>query len=389
MAAETMAGDGVVVVLNAGSSSVKFRIADEAGGCLLEGAITGLGTAPVAKVKDAGGNPVPIDLHEEALDLVLSLLDRHLPGRRLLVAGHRVVHGGLDFAAPVRIEPGVLEQLEKLVPLAPLHQPHNLSAIRALARLRPALPQVACFDTAFHLSQSRLVRLFGIPRALIDEGVMRYGFHGLSYQAIAERMPAVLGPLAQGRVIVAHLGNGCSLCAMAERRSVATTMGFTALDGLVMGTRSGTIDPGVVLYLLEQKGYSPRQVTDLLYKQSGLLGVSGISSDMRNLLASPEPAAAEAVDLFVHRILREIGSLMMALGGFDAIVFTAGIGENASAIRARVIEGLGFLGARLDLAANLGHGPRITADGSAIAGFVVPTDEEGVITRESLALVTR
>ncbi|WP_338016708.1 acetate/propionate family kinase [Oleomonas cavernae] len=216
---------------------------------------------------------------------------------------------------------------------------------------------------------------------------MRYGFHGLSYQAIAERLPAVLGPLAQGRVIVAHLGNGSSLCALAAGKSVATTMGFTALDGLVMGTRSGAIDPGVVLYLLEQKGYSPRQVGDLLYKESGLLGVSGVSNDMRSLLASAEPAAAEAVDLFVHRILREVGSLMMALGGLDAIVFTAGIGENAAPIRARVMAGLEFLGARLDPAANGGHGPRITRADSAIAGFVVPTDEEGVITRETLGLL--
>lgn len=386
---------GIVFVINAGSSSVKFRIADVAGKPLYEGSISGIGSHPAFKLKDGEGNAIPMHLtpeqmdeQEDALDLLLSLAAERLPGRPILAAGHRVVHGGLEFDKPVVLDDGVIERLEALVPLAPLHQPHNLAAIRTLEGLRPDLPQVACFDTAFHFGQSRIARLFGIPRALIDEGVFRYGFHGLSYQAIAGRMGPVIGEEAKGKVIVAHLGNGCSLCAMDDRKSVATTMGFTALDGLVMGTRSGTIDPGVVLYLMEQKGYSPRKIADMLYRESGLLGVSGISNDMRDLLESPEPAAAEAVDLFVHRILREIGSLMMVLGGLDGIVFTAGIGENAAPIRARVIEGLGFLGAVLDEGANAADGPRITASGSRIGGFVIPTDEEAVIVRETLALLS-
>ncbi|PWR19833.1 acetate/propionate family kinase [Zavarzinia compransoris] len=387
--------EGIVLVLNAGSSSVKFRIAEESGTALYEGAISGIGSKPAFKLKDGAGKTIPLDLapermdeHQDALDLLLGIAAEFLPGRQILAAGHRVVHGGLDFAAPVIADAAVLDRLDAFVPLAPLHQPHNLAAIRALARLRPDLPQVACFDTAFHIGQDRIARLFGLPRALIDEGVFRYGFHGLSYQAIAARMPAVMGPGADGKVIVAHLGNGCSMCAMDGRRSVATTMGFTALDGLVMGTRSGAIDPGVVLYLLEQKGYTPARIADLLYRESGLLGVSGLSNDMRDLLASDAPAAAEAVALFVHRILREIGSLMMVLGGLDALVFTAGIGENAAPVRARVIEGLGFLGARLDGAANAAGGPRLTAPDSRIAAFVIPTDEEAVIVSETLRLLS-
>lgn len=383
--------DGIVLVLNAGSSSVKFRIAETTGHALYEGAISGIGSKPAFKLKDGAGKAVPLDLaperideHEDALDLLLEIAARFLPDRRILAAGHRVVHGGLEFAEPVLVDEGVLTRLEAFVPLAPLHQPHNLAAIRALVRLRPDLPQVACFDTAFHVGQDRIARLFGLPRALIDEGVFRYGFHGLSYQAIAGRMPAVMGQAAEGKVIVAHLGNGCSLCAMDGRRSVATTMGFTALDGLVMGTRSGTLDPGVVLYLLEQKGYSPARINDLLYRESGLLGVSGLSNDMRDLLASDLPAAREAVALFVHRIQREIGSLMMALGGLDALVFTAGIGENAAPVRALVLAGLGFLGARLDPAANGAGGPRLTTVDSRIAAYVIPTDEEAVIVTETL-----
>lgn len=383
--------DGIVLVLNAGSSSVKFRIAETTGRALYEGAISGIGSNPAFKLKDGAGKAVPLDLaperideHEDALDLLLEIAARFLPGRPILAAGHRVVHGGLEFAEPVLVDDGVLARLEAFVPLAPLHQPHNLAAIRALARLRPDLPQVACFDTAFHVGQDRIARLFGLPRALIDEGVFRYGFHGLSYQAIAERMPGVMGTAAAGKVIVAHLGNGCSLCAMEGRRSVATTMGFTALDGLVMGTRSGTLDPGVVLYLLEQKGYSPARINDLLYRESGLLGVSGLSNDMRDLLASDAPAAREAVALFVHRIQREIGSLMMALGGLDALVFTAGIGENAAPVRALVLDGLGFLGVRLDPAANEAGGPCLTAAESRIAAYVIPTDEEAVIVAETL-----
>ncbi|MCW0181153.1 MAG: acetate/propionate family kinase [Zavarzinia sp.] len=391
----TVDPEGIVFVINAGSSSVKFRIADVKGRALYEGSISGIGSHPAFKLKDGEGKAIPMHLapeqmdeQEDALDLLLALAAERLPGRPILAAGHRVVHGGLEFDRPILVDDSVLDRLEALVPLAPLHQPHNLAAIRTLEGLRPDLPQVACFDTAFHFGQSRVARLFGIPRALIDEGVFRYGFHGLSYQAIAGRMAPIMGEGARGKVIVAHLGNGCSMCAMDNEKSVATTMGFTALDGLVMGTRSGTIDPGVVLYLMEQKGYSPARIADMLYRESGLLGVSGISNDMRDLLASPEPAAAEAVDLFVHRILREIGSLMMVLGGLDGIVFTAGIGENAAPVRARVIEGLSFLGAELDAAANEANGPRITSAESRISGFVIPTDEEAVIVTETLALLS-
>ncbi|MCF4166542.1 acetate/propionate family kinase [Zavarzinia compransoris] len=386
--------NGIVLTINAGSSSVKFRIADIAGRTLFDGMIGGIGVRPEFKLRDGTGAAIPLDLRpdqmdeqEDALDLLLQISAERLPGRPILAVGHRVVHGGIDFDRSVLIAPDVIGKLRALVPLAPLHQPHNLAAIEVLARLRPDLPQVACFDTAFHVGQNRLARLFGLPRDLIDEGVIRYGFHGLSYQAIAQRMPPIMGDLADGKVIVAHLGNGSSLCAMAGRKSVATTMGFTALDGLMMGTRAGAIDPGIVLYLLDQKGCSVTQVTDILYKKSGLLGVSGISSDMRDLLASDAPEAGEAVALFVHRILREIGSLTMVLGGLDAVVFTAGIGENAAPIRAMVLDGLRFMGLVPDVAANAAGGPRLTAPDSAIAGFVVPTDEEAVIVQETVALL--
>lgn len=387
--------NGIILTINAGSSSVKFRIAETSGAVLYEGAITGIGVHPAFKLKDGEGRLIPLQLRpdqmdeqEDALDLLLQISAERLPGRPILAVGHRVVHGGVDFDRSVLITAEVIDRLEGLVPLAPLHQPHNLAAIEVLARLRPDLPQVACFDTAFHVGQNHLARLFGLPRALIDEGVIRYGFHGLSYQAIAQRMPPIMGDLADKKVIVAHLGNGSSLCAMDGRKSVATTMGFTALDGLMMGTRAGTIDPGIVLYLMEQKGYSAARINSLLYKESGLLGVSGLSSDMRDLLESDSPHAAEAVALFVHRVQREIGSLTVVLGGLDAIVFTAGIGENAAPVRARVLEGLGFMGAEIDAAANEAGGPRITTAGSRLAAYVVPTDEEAVIVQETAALLS-
>lgn len=386
--------NGIVLTINAGSSSVKFRIADVAGGILFDGAIGGIGVHPEFKLRDGAGARIPLELRpdqmdeqEDALDLLLQISAERLPGRPILAVGHRVVHGGVDFDHPVLITPAIIADLRALVALAPLHQPHNLAAIEVLARLRPDLPQVACFDTAFHVGQNRLARLFGLPRDLIDQGVIRYGFHGLSYQAIAQRMPPIMGGLAEGKVIVAHLGNGSSLCAMAGRQSVATTMGFTALDGLMMGTRAGALDPGVVLYLLDQKGLSVHQVTDILYKKSGLLGVSGTSSDMRDLLAADTLEAREAVALYVHRILREIGSLTMVLGGLDAIVFTAGIGENAAPIRAMVLDGLRFMGLLPDPAANETGGPCLTTADSKIAAFIVPTDEEAVIVQETVALL--
>jgi acetate kinase len=301
-------------------------------------------------------------------------------------AGHRVVHGGADFTAPVRVDAAVLAALDALVPLAPLHQPHNLAAIRAVSAAAPDLPQVACFDTAFHATIPAVAQAFALPRTLAAEGIRRYGFHGLSYEAIAARLPEVLGPRADGRVIVAHLGNGASLCAMRGRASVASTMGFTALDGLMMGTRTGTIDPGVLLHLMEAKGWDAARLGRLLYKESGLLGVSGLSSDMRALLASDAPEAAEAVALFVYRAVREIGSLAAALGGLDALVFTAGIGEHAAPVRAAIVAGCAWLGLTLDTAANAAGGPRISGPGPASA-WVVPTDEEGVIARATARLV--
>ncbi|MGH8679195.1 MAG: acetate/propionate family kinase, partial [Burkholderiales bacterium] len=273
--------------------------------------------------------------------------------------------------------------------LAPLHQPHNLSAIRAVAQHRPQLRQVACFDTEFHQSQPELARLFPLPKALSDEGIKRYGFHGLSYEFIAQRLPAVIGEAAEGRVVVAHLGNGASLCAMTNRRSIATTMGFTALDGLMMGTRTGAIDPGVLLYLMDAKKLGSRDIAKLLYHESGLLGVSGVSQDMRTLLSSHEPRARLAVELYVYRIVRELGSLAAALGGLDAMVFTAGIGEHAAPVRRSVCETLSWLGVELDPAANKVHGPIISTAASRVTVAVIPTNEEEMIARHTLRLVRR
>jgi acetate kinase len=375
-----------ILVLNAGSSSLKFALRDAAAPDrrLLAGDFEELGTAATFRARDAAGAILvvpPVDpgaSHATALALLLPWLRQVMPDVSLVAAGHRVVHGGAHFTAPVVIDEGVLAALDALVPLAPLHQPHNLAAIRAVAAAAPRLPQVACFDTAFHATIAPVVQAFALPKALADEGIRRYGFHGLSYQAIANRLPALLGPVAEGRVIVAHLGNGASLCAMQGRRSMATTMGFTALDGLVMGTRSGSIDPGVLLHLMAAKGWDGAHLTRLLYRESGLLGLSGLSSDMRALLASDDEAARFAVQVFVHRVVREIGALAATIGGLDALVFTAGIGEHAAPVRAAVMEGCRWLGIVPDATANASHGPRISQAGPATA-WVVPTDEEGVI----------
>jgi acetate kinase len=298
-----------------------------------------------------------------------------------------VVHGGERFAQPVRLDHGVLDALEALDPMAPLHQPHNLATARLLMNRRPDLAQVVCFDTAFHRTQAPLAQSFALPRAFTESGVKRYGFHGLSYEYIAGELPVHLGERADGRVIVAHLGNGASLCAMKNRRSVATTMGFTALDGLVMGTRSGALDPGVVFFLMREKSMSAAAVEEMLYTRSGLLGVSGISSDMRELLASSDPRAREAVDLFVYRAARELGSLAAALGGLDALVFTAGIGEHAAPVRAMICDAARWLGVELDAAANSAHRVRIGAAASRVAVCVIPTDEEIVIARHACGLL--
>jgi len=391
-----------ILVLNAGSSSIKFALfAIEQAGQLLplryRGEIEGLGSRPRFLVVDAAGKRVVDDSlaggegvggdHEAVLPVLVKWIEGHSDGLTVVAMGHRVVHGGTRLTAPVVLEAPILDELERLVPLAPLHQPHSLAVIRALGRLKPGMPHVACFDTAFHRRQPPVARAFALPRALSETGITRYGFHGLSYEYIAAVLPAVIGETAHGRVVVAHLGNGCSMCAMRERRSIATTMAFTPLDGLPMGTRCGTIDPGVVLYLLRERGMSIDEVTDLLYHRSGLLGVSGVSHDMRELLKSDSPAAAEAIDLFVYRNGRELGSLVAALGGLDALVFTAGIGEHAAPIRARLCEDAGWLGVRLDPAANRRGGPRISAADSRVPVWVVPTNEELMIARHTYDLV--
>jgi acetate kinase len=384
----------VIVVVNAGSSSIKFSAFGVADGSMdpgVRGQIEGLYTAPKFTARAASGEVVAQHAwgegtrlgHEGALEHIMAFLREALDGSRLVGVGHRVVHGGPDFSAPTRIDGATLAALEKFVPLAPLHQPHNLAPIRLLLERTPDLPQVACFDTAFHRTNPDLAQRFAIPAELHDAGVRRYGFHGLSYEYIAATLPEVDASAAAGKVVVLHLGNGSSMCALDDGHSVASTMGFTAVDGLPMGTRCGAIDPGVLLYLMDERGMDARALEKLIYQQSGLLGVSGLSSDMRVLLESQEPRAALAVDLFVYRIRRELGSLAAALGGLDAIVFTAGIGENASAIRARVCRDAAWLGVALDDAANAAGGPRLSTPASRVSAWSLPTNEEMMIARHT------
>jgi acetate kinase len=388
---------GALLVLNAGSSSLKFSVfADEdPPRLLLRGTFEELTTAPrfVARKDGAviGERTWPAGTrlgHDGAIDYLFQWGgDGVLSQHRLSAVGHRVVHGGTRFVRPVVVDVGVLSELRELIPLAPLHQPHNLAAIEAVADEAPWLDQVACFDTAFHRTQPEVAQSFALPSRYAEEGIRRYGFHGLSYEYIAAALPGLDRRAAAGRTVVAHLGNGASMCGLQAGHSVATTMGFTALDGLVMGTRCGAIDPGVLLYLIDQQGMSSAQLRHLLYDESGLLGVSGRSSDMRDLLASAEPAARRAIDLFVYRISRELGSLAAALGGLDALVFTGGIGENAAPIRARVCQEARWLGLRLDPAANARGGPCITTPDSAVAAWVVPTNEELMIAVHARALL--
>jgi acetate kinase len=387
-----------LLVLNAGSSSIKFsvyEVGEQAAALapLYRGEIDGLGTRPRFVARDQAGARLADEAlsagatHDDALDTLLAWIEARTSNAALIAAGHRVVHGGVRYTSPVRITPAVMRELEALVPLAPLHQPHNLKAIKALAKRRPALPQVACFDTAFHTTQSAVAQAFALPRALGEAGIKRYGFHGLSYEYIASVLPEHLGEGADGRIIVAHLGAGASMCAMRGRRSVATTMGLTALEGLPMGTRTGAIDPGVILYLMTERGMSASDITELLYKKSGLLGLSGLSSDVRNLLASDSPHAAWALDVFVYRVGRELGSLAAALGGLDALVFTAGIGEHAVPIRARICRDAAWLGVQIDDEANQRGGPCISAPDSRATVWVIPTDEELMIARHTLRAV--
>ena len=387
-----------ILVLNAGSSSIKFSVFLVQSGrldLLLNGQTEGLYTAPRFKAKDAAGAALEGREwdkgtrlgHDGAIEHLIGFLRGHRGDHRLVAIGHRVVHGGLQYAEPTLVNADVLANLEKLVPLAPLHQPHNLAPIRIVAERTPEMPQVACFDTAFHRAQPELAQAFALPPAITDRGVRRYGFHGLSYEYIASALPGIDAKAAAGRVVVAHLGNGASMCAIKAGKSVASTMGFTAVDGLPMGTRSGALDPGVVLYLMDEMKMDARAIEKLIYQQSGLLGVSGVSSDMRALLESREPRAKLAVDLFVYRIGRELGSLAAALGGLDALVFTGGIGERAAAIRERVCRDAGWLGIELDAAANGKDGPRISTAASRMQAWVMPTNEELMIARHTRKLV--
>jgi acetate kinase len=358
---------GALAVVNAGSSSVKVGLYEFSA----NGALRALGSERLDRIDALGA----------------WLHTRHA-ARPIAAVGHRIVHGGTGFAAPARIDPGVLEALEQLIPLAPLHQQRSLAGVRAAAEALPGIAQIACFDTAFHRGQPGVAQSFALPRRYADEGVHRYGFHGLSYEHVASVLPDLSPDLERARVVAAHLGNGASLCALRAGRSLATTMGFSAIDGLVMGTRPGSLDPGVLLYLIDRHGMDARALEHLLYEESGLLGVSEISGDMTVLLASDDPRAREAVDLFVYRVGRELGSMAAALGGLDALVFTGGIGENAAEIRARVCRDAAWLGVALDDAANSAGRVRISEEGSRVSAWIVPSDENLVIARHTAGLLT-
>jgi acetate kinase len=386
-----------ILVVNAGSSSLKFQVfalQDVRLERRVRGQIDAIGVRPRLHAADGTG-AVLVDRRFETAEVgdlpaaIAATRDwlRTLEGLKLRAIGHRVVHGGPEFGRPVLIDSDVLERLARYQTLAPLHQPNNLAPIRLGMAIDPDVPQVACFDTAFHRGHAPHTDCYALPRALYDEGVRRYGFHGLSYEYIAHRLPEVAPEVANGRVIVAHLGSGASMCGLLSGRSLESTMGFTALDGLPMGTRPGQLDPGVVLHLIEEKGMTAPVVTRLLYNGSGLKGLSGVSSDMRDLLASDDPGAAFAIDHFVHRCALHAGSLAAALGGLDAFVFTAGIGEHSAEIRARIAERLAWLGARLDSVANEAGATRISTQDSRVALLVVPTDEELMIARHTLALI--
>ncbi len=388
-----------LLTLNAGSSSIKFALfaLDEPIPAKPEivGQIDGIGARPHLKAKDKTGRSLDdTDLplsdsaqHHAALEFLVTWLHRHEGGWQIVGVGHRVVHGGERYAQPVRLDDDIIAALKTFIPLAPLHQPHNLDGIEALRLALPAVPQVACFDTAFHRTQDAVAQLFALPRKITAQGVRRYGFHGLSYEYIADVLPHYLGSRADGRVIVAHLGNGASMCALQGRKSRATTMGFSTVEGLMMGTRTGSLDPGVLLYLMDYHGMDAKDLARLLYKESGLLGVSGLSQDMRELLAADTAAAREAIDLFCYRIVREIGSLTAAIGGLDALVFTGGIGEHAAPVRRHVCQALSWLGTNIDESANTQDAIRISNADSAVDILVLPTNEEWMIARHTAELI--
>jgi len=392
--------EAFLLVLNAGSSSLKFSLYREPSGPTWEvgarGQIEGIGTSPHLIVKDSQDQK----LADEKLDasirdgaaamaVLAAWLHSHNAGSKLLGVGHRVVHGGPNYAGPVAVTHAILSELKELTPLAPLHQPHNLAPMTAIFERMPEVPQVACFDTSFHRGHSPVATVVPLPRDLCEGGVERYGFHGISYEYIASVLPEVASELVGGRVIVAHLGSGASLCALKNGQSLDTTMSFTAVDGLCMGTRPGAIDAGIVLYLFQKLGLTVQQVEDVLYKKSGLLGISGISNDMRDLLGSSDPAAKLAVDYFVYRAAKEIGALAAVLGGLDGIVFTAGIGENSAEIRRRISEASAWLGIEFDETANQGKNPRISKAGSKVSVWVIPTNEELMIARHTAARLRR
>jgi acetate kinase len=392
--------NGLILVVNTGSSSLKFSLFRTGGDVLqqdVRGQIDGVGSQPRLVVKDhAGSTLVERDFADtevreikDAIALVGTWLRDQFEGESLLAVGHRVVHGGTEFSRPVRVDAPVFNALEKLIPLAPLHQPHNLAAIRAVRETQPEMPQVACFDTAFHRSHPQLADIYALPWEYYETGIRRYGFHGLSYEYIAAALPQTAPEIANGRVIVAHLGSGASLCALRGGKSQDSTMGFSPLDGIPMGTRPGGIDPGVLLYLAGQRGMSSAALEKLLYKDSGLLGLSGLSNDMRMLLENHAPRAQLAVDYFVHRIAKEIGSLAAVLGGVDGLVFTAGIGENSAVIRARIVGACAWLGMTLAADANQNSEPCITTADSMVSAWVVPTNEELMIANHTHALITR
>src|SRR5712671_74001 len=390
----TTAAEPLVGVINAGSSSLKFSFY-EGERRILTGQVDGIGAHPSASATGPDGEKItPPDLGaklptvpSEVLPAILPWARQQLGGRRLAAVGHRVVHGGLRYSRPARVTPELLAELEALVPLAPLHEPYNLAPIRLAMTLNPELPQVACFDTAFHRTAPEVEQAFALPYSFYEEGIRRYGFHGLSYEYIASVLPQRAPEIANGRVVVAHLGNGCSACALRNQVSVATTMGFTALDGLPMGTRSGELDAGVVLHLIQQKGMSAEQLVDLLYRRSGMLGLSGISSDFRELLASDHPRARFAVEVFCYRVAGHIASLAAALGGLDGIVFTAGVGENAAPVRSAICRACAWLGLELDEGANRENRERISTGTSPVAAYVIKTDENLMIARHARMLV--
>lgn len=388
---------GVLLVLNAGSSSIKFAIydvVDDKPVHHLHGEIEGIGTHPRIHAEEADGTSITDLPTIEAgspvhrlMETLIHWIEHRFKKGGIIATGHRVVLGGFDHSEPALIDDALLARLRELIPLAPMHQPRNLEPIEALAKLSPNMPQVACFDTAFHRTMPELAQIYGIPRALTKEGTLRFGFHGLSYEYIASLLPSLDERAASGRTVIAHLGNGASMCALRNGRSVATTMGFSPLSGLVMGTRPGELDPGLVLWLLQAKGMSVKDVEHMLYHDCGLKGVSGLSSDMRDLLESDDPNAKQAVGLFVYRICRELGSLASASEGLDALIFTAGIGENAAPVREAVCKQSAWLGIELDQAANAANAKRISTPTSRVSVWVVPTDEEGTIARHTLELV--